>query len=659
MRKLCLLMILVFVLSMTLIVYADIPTIGGNDPIDVNVNNSSFQNSMTYKATLMIYMVGSNLESDYGQASKDIMEMAQSGANFNDLNVVIAAGGAEQWDELSIGSGEVGFGSIRRTGTGTTSLVWDHRISGSISTVSMLTSFLQYSYDNFPADTYHLVFWNHGGGPMVGYGHDEVSNCLFSLTDLRNALDYSPFRIHKMGFIGFDACLMGSYEVAAALEPYAEYMVASEETEPGSGWDYTFIRENSLFTAAGMIGMKICDLYADSVEKGFLSEMPYSLSVIRLEDVDKVTRELDKIFQREMTREYRTLIARAAYNSCSFGLVSSNSTYDLYDLVDFGINYDNAYDGGSIARINFGSCIFYNRSNIPGANGLSFYYPLYTDPSWVKANQVYNALPLSSWYASYLASETGAGMVTGVSGNQVRVYDGRSRYSGKKKRITEEGINYRVQLTDDEMLSMVRAEYVLLSPGTDDRYQLIRRGNGLSLDGNTLTASISNKILSVQTEKDGGLLLTSIEKERNEKEITYFVPVSLIRDDVMIKASLQVFINGDRIRVGQFVPDDGTDVPPKMLLDPEPGDRVVFQTWNYEPFYDREEGELLPFSQWTDKTEDEAVEYTVGRDGSISLSFVTADESQIIIQITVTDVYGNEKMILVEQATENADNQDG
>ncbi|MCR5235609.1 MAG: hypothetical protein K6E34_00220 [Lachnospiraceae bacterium] len=34
-------------------------------------------------------------------------------------------------------------------------------------------------------------------------------------------------------FIGFDACLMATVETAYMLSPYADYMIASEEFEPG------------------------------------------------------------------------------------------------------------------------------------------------------------------------------------------------------------------------------------------------------------------------------------------------------------------------------------------------------------------------------------------------------------------------------------------
>ena len=40
-------------------------------------------------------------------------------------------------------------------------------------------------------------------------------------------------------FIGFDACLMATAENALMLTKHADYLIASEETEPGVGWYYT------------------------------------------------------------------------------------------------------------------------------------------------------------------------------------------------------------------------------------------------------------------------------------------------------------------------------------------------------------------------------------------------------------------------------------
>ena len=47
------------------------------------------------------------------------------------------------------------------------------------------------------------------------------------------------FHRQKFEIINFDACDMATVEVIAALEPYADYLVASAEDEQGYGQEYT------------------------------------------------------------------------------------------------------------------------------------------------------------------------------------------------------------------------------------------------------------------------------------------------------------------------------------------------------------------------------------------------------------------------------------
>ena len=81
---------------------------------------------------------------------------------------------------------------------------------------------------------------DHGGGAIVGFGADEN----YGYESLSMVEMMMPFRTkfyndgNKFDWIGFDACLMGMLEVADVLSPYANYMIASEELEAGSGWNY-------------------------------------------------------------------------------------------------------------------------------------------------------------------------------------------------------------------------------------------------------------------------------------------------------------------------------------------------------------------------------------------------------------------------------------
>ena len=641
MRKTLTWIIILAVLALTAVpACAELPTIGGGGTGDLVVEGSTQYSGEQSSHTMMIYMIGSNLESEYGSASRDIMEIAQSGADFSKLNVVIAAGGASHWQELSIQAGEVGFGSIRRNpATSNTGLIWDQRVSGSISSESMLSYFLQYAVSTFPAETYSLVFWNHGGGPIVGYGHDEVANNLFSLDQLNSALRNSPFSSKKLSWIGFDACLMGSYEVAAALEPFTDCIVASEETEPGNGWDYSFVGDPQM---GRFVMNTICDRYAASLNG---TGIPYTISVIDTYLLqNQVNRLLDLIFRQKMTDEIRTGLAQAAYNSCGFGLVTTNSTYDLYDLYDFVDKlcyFWQLDDNDTNVLKTLGKVVTYNRSNMQGANGMSFYFPLYTDPSALGAVNLYGKFGLSSTYRNYLQSAHAIAGVTGVGGGLTRTYDGRSR-AATPTDLAEGETMYAWQMTEEQQKKLVMADYVILTPAEDGQYELVRRGSGVTADEDgLLSVRLSDYIECVPAaEADKPVHLTLIEKENTEEETVWFIPAGLRQGDTQKEGSLQYFERNGKKTIGQFVPDDGTGIPPKQLLTLEKDNVLTFRTLRYEPAFG-EDGEPLPFVKWA-QTEAVSCREICIEDGITPLvESVPASEETYWIQIIGADADGN------------------
>lgn len=116
-----------------------------------------------------------------------------------------------------------------------------------------LVDFVQWAAQNYPADKYVLILSDHGMGwpggwsdPAPGGSGDNstplsarLGNNIF-LSELDQALGQarSAAGIDKFEIIGMDACLMSQIEVMAALQPHANYAVASEEVEPSIGWAY-------------------------------------------------------------------------------------------------------------------------------------------------------------------------------------------------------------------------------------------------------------------------------------------------------------------------------------------------------------------------------------------------------------------------------------
>lgn len=245
----------------------------------------------------MIYMVGSDLESQYQAASTDIEEMLDSGYDESKMNVLIYTGGCSNWHNRDIPEDA---NSILKIENGSLTELTSKDASN-MGDPSNLTEFLNYGYMNYPAEQYDLILWNHGGGAFFGYGFDETTNDSLTLDELDQAFADSPFHDgNKLEFIGFDACLMANIETAHTLSPYANYMVASQESEPGSGWSYSFLADIETLQSGKDIGQKIVDSYMQDTTD-YMNSMPFSyaticLSVLDLSQVETCEMALNDLF---------------------------------------------------------------------------------------------------------------------------------------------------------------------------------------------------------------------------------------------------------------------------------------------------------------------------------------------------------------------------
>ena len=236
------------------------------------------------KLTLMVYMCGSNLESSYGSASADIREMMDAGVSFRDVSVLVMTGGSHSRDSAGFFSEEatdiyeIGPGRVRRVQR------WERPLN--MGDRETLEKMIRFGMDSYPAEKYALILWDHGGGPLEGVCWDETHEMdHLSLGEIAGALE-NTLAGQRLSWIGFDACLMGSLEVASRLAPWAEYMIASQETEPAFGWNYSFLSGLHLDADGAETGRRIVDAYfegrEDSREILTLGEKPYHADVLKL-----------------------------------------------------------------------------------------------------------------------------------------------------------------------------------------------------------------------------------------------------------------------------------------------------------------------------------------------------------------------------------------
>jgi hypothetical protein len=259
-------------------------TDSGAYPVDTSVSESAREKRVYLRGkgkdtvTIMIYMCGTDLESQGGMATADLNEMLH-GKISEKVNIIVETGGTARWQNSVINSRTNQRYRLLNEGLEPLEENLGRR---SMVNPATLTDFIRYCAANYPADRYILVMWDHGGGSLSGYGHDQYyANDSMTLGEISKALRDSGV---TFDLIGFDACLMATLETAIVLEPYADYMIASEEVEPGIGWYYTgwitALSENTSITTLDL-GKKLIDDYVTEVR----SKIPQSQATLSLIDL--------------------------------------------------------------------------------------------------------------------------------------------------------------------------------------------------------------------------------------------------------------------------------------------------------------------------------------------------------------------------------------
>ena len=323
--------------------------------------------------TIMVYMCGTDLESRSGMGTSDLQEMLNASFGRN-INLLIYTGGCKAWKNSAVSSSDNQIWQVRDG-----KLVCLQKDLGSVSMTDpgTLAGYIQWCAKNYPASRYELILWDHGGGSVSGYGYDEkfASSGSMSLAGLDSALSAAGV---KFDFIGFDACLMATVETALTMSQYADYLIASEETEPGVGWYYTdwltdFGKDTSKPTI--QVGRNIVDSFVDTCAQKCPGQLT-TLSVIDLAELEHTLPDALTEFSNATTKlireqEYQT-VSNARSGTREF---AQSSKIDQIDLVHLAQNLGTR-EGKALTDVLL-SAVKYNRtsSNMTNAYGLSVYFP--------------------------------------------------------------------------------------------------------------------------------------------------------------------------------------------------------------------------------------------------------------------------------------------
>ena len=348
--------------------------------------------------TLMLYMCASDLESECGFATEDLNEIMY-GYTAGNLNVIVQTGGTAEWQNTVVADDRCQRYQVTEDGL---ELVDDSLGMQNMADSATLTDFIQYCSSNYAADHYGLVLWDHGGGVVGGYGYDEnFGGDSMSLTEMSRAL--GDANVH-LDMLGFDACLMANFETCLMAAPYADYLIASEEPEPGCGWYYTDwigkLSENCGIPPK-RYGRQIIDDYI--TESGW--DSPSMYSTLGMFDLQQVTQKLlpalsqfsDDAVQQLSAGEYRRISQSRSNTRAVY-----QSELDHIDLLDYA-QHSQSETADQLEQA-VSDCVVYYREteNGSGDNGLSILFPYYDLSALDMLEEMYQTLGYDDAYPVFL-----------------------------------------------------------------------------------------------------------------------------------------------------------------------------------------------------------------------------------------------------------------
>ncbi len=407
--------------------------------------------------TIMVYMNPGDLESGgHSEGSINILKMLAAQINEKNMNVIIEIGGTEKWtntyalnfpfkkkgrfnppyiedilpeSEKKLPSWfkkeidpnkniryKIEKGDLKQLQT------FDKQNMGEKATLS---SFIDYSMENFPAQKYALVFFGHGHGALKGFGYDENFNLdTLTILEMKQAFEDSKVKQQKLDFILFDTCYMANLDVAYTLKDYAHYLVASQDTLSFGTAYYKWLAELSQNPnmPTEKIAQSICDSYYElrktyndwEISNGndYLNELPSTFSAIKLEGIDEIIDNIERLFSTRAGMDQRAFeeLVKEAVQKTSF---VKDKKINLMDVKDFCNQLEKQSNKASTyieaLKASLDKAVVYNvkQDNVTlgRANGLSIYMPHYLDESDIGPQEqlyLYRQLQFAKSYTKYV-----------------------------------------------------------------------------------------------------------------------------------------------------------------------------------------------------------------------------------------------------------------
>lgn len=212
--------------------------------------------------SFLVFLNGDNNLDSFGDTN--INQMKAVGST-NDVNIVVLRDRANQST-----SAKVLYVEKNKTTT-----VKDYGRNIDMGDWKQVVEFFKFSIEKYPAKHYVMVMWDHGAGwkkrtksTFRDISMDDGTGNFITTPQLAQA--FAEMKTLNGGknidIMGADACLMQMAEVVAQVAPSVSVTAASEEVEPGEGWDYAgalqYLTQNPTASAEAL---------GDAIQKAYVA----------------------------------------------------------------------------------------------------------------------------------------------------------------------------------------------------------------------------------------------------------------------------------------------------------------------------------------------------------------------------------------------------
>ena len=308
-----------------------------SDQPPLQENQENLKEVEAEKWTVLIYLMGDTDLEEF--ALTDIVEMSEVPTSEN-VDIVVLFDRSDIYSEESVLNLE-NFSDTKllQVKNGSLHILEDQLGERNLGDAGTLAEFIEYGFTRFPAERTALILWDHGAG-WPGMGPDEGNEFdILDLQEISNGIEagLENAGIDKLDLVGFDACLMGTFEVALAMAEHADVMVASQELEPGHGWDWQaleILTSNSSVDAK-TLGLAIANGYEQHAIDNE-TETEITLSVIDLTRIGVVDQAL-KALEEPLVSESESLAPKLGLAQSTSLRIGKNPDPSLdAQMIDLG-----------------------------------------------------------------------------------------------------------------------------------------------------------------------------------------------------------------------------------------------------------------------------------------------------------------------------------